>query len=166
MGRAMNLLGNPFVATAPKALATARLAIARARRPWAPRPAERDYIARSETFIGCDKVETDARARLSPGDGKQLPRLPNDREASVFLRVALNATRADGQDVRRPAQSRGHPGKVFASSPQHPGWAIPRSTARISAIAEKARRARRSLDAPAPPHALHMPSHIFHPAGY
>src|SRR3989475_567644 len=94
-GVAMNLLGNPFGwPPAPKALGDGAAAIARAKTVGAKTQRERDYIAALETFYrDADKVEHRTRALAYRQGMEQLAaRYPNDREASIFYALALNAT--------------------------------------------------------------------------
>src|SRR5437667_463482 len=94
-GVAMNLLGNPFGwPPAPKALGDGAAAIARAKTVGARTQRERDYVAALETFYrDADKVEHRTRALAYRQGMEQLAaRYPNDREASIFYALALNAT--------------------------------------------------------------------------
>src|SRR2546429_298978 len=97
-------------------------------------------------------------------------RYPEDREAAVFYALALNATAlptdktyADQLKAAAILET------VFAVEPQHPGVAhYLIHSYDYPPIAEKGLNAARRYAsiAPAAPHALHMPSHIFTRRGY
>src|SRR5881409_1958829 len=167
-GVAMNLLGNPFGwPPSPKALADGWAAVERARTAGAKTQRERDYIAAIETFYkDADTVEHRTRALAYRQAMEQLAaRYPDDREAAVFYALALNAT-ALPTDKTYADQLRaaGILEKVFAAEPQHPGVAhYLIHSYDAPPIAEKGLTAARRYAsiAPAAPHALHMPSHIF-----
>jgi len=172
-GVAMNLLGNPFGwPPAPKALGDGAAAIARAKTVGARTQRERDYIAALETFYrDADKVEHRTRALAYRQGMEQLAaRYPNDREASIFYALALNAT-SSPMDKTYADQLKAAAilEKVFAEQPQHPGVAhYLIHSYDYPPIAEKGLGAARRYAsiAPAAPHALHMPSHIFTRRGY
>src|SRR5437667_5358 len=172
-GVAMNLLGNPFGwPPSPKALADGWAAVERAKAAGAKTQRERDYIAAIETFYkDADTVEHRTRALAYRQAMEQLAaRYPDDREAAVFYALALNAT-ALPTDKTYADQLRaaGILEKVFAAEPQHPGVAhYLIHSYDYPPIAEKGLTAARRYAsiAPAAPHALHMPSHIFTRRGY
>src|SRR5213083_2167346 len=152
-GVAMNLLGNPFGwPPAPKALGDGAAAIARAKTVGAKTQRERDYIAALETFY------RDGMEQLAA-------RYPNDREASIFYALALNATSSPmDKTYADQLKAAATLEKVFAEQPQHPGVAhYLIHSYDYPPIAEKGLGAARRYAsiAPAAPHALHMPSHIF-----
>src|SRR5229473_3107865 len=97
-------------------------------------------------------------------------RYPEDREAAVFYALALNATalptdKTYADQLKAAAILE----KVFAEQPQHPGVAhYLIHSYDYPPIAEKGLNAARRYAsiAPAAPHALHMPSHIFTRRGY
>src|SRR2546426_658221 len=172
-GVAMNLLGNPFGwPPSPKALADGWAAVERAKTAGAKTQRERDYIAAIETFYkDADTVDHRTRALGYRQAMEQLTaRYPDDREAAVFYALALNAT-ALPTDKAYAAQLRagGILEKVFAGEPQHRGVAHYLTHSYDSPpIAEKGLTAARryAAIAPAAPHALHMPSHIFTRRGF
>src|SRR6266550_3621382 len=158
-GVAMTLLGTPFAwPPAPKALGDGAAAIARAKAVGAKTQRERDYVAALETFYrDADKVEHRTRALAY-------------REASIFYALALNAT-STPMDKTYADQLKAAAilEKVFAEQPQHPGVAhYLIHSYDYPPIAEKGLGAARRYAsiAPAAPHALHMPSHIFTRRGY
>jgi hypothetical protein len=128
---------------------------------------ERDYIAAIEAFYK-DADQLDHRTRALTYEAameRVYQRYPDDREAAVFYALALNAT-ALPTDKSYAKQLRAGEilEKVFAEQPQHPGVAhyIIHSYD-YAPLANRALPAARryAAIAPAAPHALHMPSHIF-----
>ena len=94
---------------------------------------------------------------------------PKDQEASLFYAVALTWTASGnaGMDQRHEALAILLP--IFEQNPKHPGAAHyilhAADTPELAAIALPAARMYATI-APASPHALHMPSHIFSRLGY
>src|SRR5881409_3828006 len=167
-GVAMNLLGNPFGwPPSPKALADGWAAVERAKTAGAKTQRERDYVGAIETFYkDADQIDHRTRALAYRQAMEQLAaRYPEDREAAVFYALALNATAlptdktyADQLKAAAILET------VFAVEPQHPGVAhYLIHSYDYPPIAEKGLNAARRYAsiAPAAPHALHMPSHIF-----
>src|SRR3989475_1521680 len=172
-GVAMNLLGNPFGwPPSPKALADGWAAVERAKTAGAKTQRERDYIAAIETFYkDADKIDHRTRALAYRQAMEQLAaRYPEDREASVFSALALNATalptdKTYADQLKAAAILE----NVFAAEPQHPGVAhyLIHSYDYPPIAGKGLNDARRYASiAPAAPHALHMPSHIFTRRGY
>src|SRR2546425_1203820 len=172
-GVAMNLLGNPFGwPPSPKALADGWAAVERAKAAGAKTQRERDYVGAIEMFYkDADKIDHRTRALAYRQAMEQLAaRYPEDREAAVFYALALNATAlptdktyADQLKAAAILET------VFAVDPQHPGVAhYLIHSYDYPPIAEKGLNAARRYAsiAPAAPHALHMPSHIFTRRGY
>jgi hypothetical protein len=91
-------------------------------------------------------------------------KLRNDDEAALFHALALYVCSHHGKDDARAMQAADIAEQVFKRNPDHPGAAhylihacdSPRHAARALAAARKYAQI-----APAAPHALHMPSHIF-----
>jgi len=172
-GVAMNLLGNPFGwPPSPKALADGWAAVERAKTAGAKTQRERDYIAAIETFYkDADTVDHRTRALGYRQAMEQLTaRYPDDREAAVFYALALNATALPtDKTYADQLKAAGILEKVFAAEPQHPGVAhYLIHSYDYPPIAEKGLTAARryAAIAPAAPHALHMPSHIFTRRGF
>src|SRR5216684_3210787 len=167
-GVAMNLLGNPFGwPPSPKALADGWAAVERAKAAGAKTQRERDYVGAIETFYkDADKIDHRTRALAYRQAMEQLAaRYPEDREATIFYALALNAT-ATPTDKTYADQLRAARmlEKVFAKHPNHPGVAHYLIHAYdYPPIAEKGLAAAKGYAdiAPSAPHALHMPSHIF-----
>jgi tetratricopeptide (TPR) repeat protein len=128
---------------------------------------ESDYIAAIATFYrDNDKIDHRTRAVAYEKAMEQVyQRYPDDREAAVFYSLALVAT-APTTDKTYTNQKKAKAilDKVNAELPNHPGVAHYLIHANDSpALAEDGLAAALCYAdiAPAVPHALHMPSHIF-----
>jgi tetratricopeptide (TPR) repeat protein len=128
---------------------------------------ERDYIAAIATFYrDNDRIDHRTRAVAYEKAMEQIHlRYPDDREAGVFYALALVAT-APPTDKTYTNQKKAAAilEKVRAELPDHPGVAHYLMHANDSAeLAEDGLTAALcyAAIAPAVPHALHMPSHIF-----
>ena len=172
-GIAMNALGNPFGwPPSPKGLADGWAAVEKAKAAGATTQRERDYIAAIETFYK-DSATVDHRTRALAYLGameRLSQRYSNDREAAIFYALALNATAlpTDKTYVNQ-LKAAAILEKVFGEQPQHPGVAhYLIHSYDYPPIADKGLTAARRYAgiAPAAPHALHMPSHIFTRRGY
>jgi Tetratricopeptide repeat len=128
---------------------------------------ERQYIAAIKAFYAnSDKLTHQARATAySQAMQKVFEKYPQDREAAAFYALSLLASepRDDAAFVNRK-QAAAILEKLFAEEPDHPGAAHylihtydRPGTARLGLPAAE----RYAKIAPAAPHALHMPSHIF-----
>jgi tetratricopeptide (TPR) repeat protein len=174
-GAAMTLLGNPFTGVSPaepqlrEALAAARRAVDRAA---AATPREQGYAAAALALY--DGYETrDHRTRLRAHEAAMdLVRQahPDDAEASIFYARAVIAN-APPTDLTFARQL--HAAQLldplFRTQPDHPGLAHYTIHAYDAPpIAQQGLEAARRYAgiAPAAPHALHMPSHIFTRLGY
>ncbi len=174
-GEAMALLfsPNPFVGTpTPKGLQDGCPVIDRAKAAAPKTQRERDYIAAVESLC-LERDKTDQRTRVVAYE-QAMERLsrtyPEDREAAIFHALALNITASPAdKKYANQLKAAGILEKVFGEQPNHPGVAHylihsydypPIASRGLSA-------ARRYAGiAPAAPHALHMPSHIFTREGY
>ena len=167
-GVAMAWLGNPLAAPpSARGLKEGWAAVEKAKTAGAKTPRELEYIAAIETlYRDADKVDHRTRALAYEKQMEQLSaRYPTDREAAVFYALALNIT-LDPNDKTYANQLKaaGILEKVFAEQPNHPGVAhylihsydFPPIAAKGLPAAK-----RYASIAPAAPHALHMPSHIF-----
>ncbi|MBI4636562.1 MAG: hypothetical protein HY727_09470 [Candidatus Rokubacteria bacterium] len=172
-GIAMNALGNPFAwPPSAKGLADGWAAVEKAKAAGAKTQRERDYIAAIEAFYK-DAATVDHRTRALAylqAMERLSQRYPDDREAAVFYSLALDAT-ALPTDKTYANQLKAATilEKVFAEQPQHPGVAhYLIHSYDYPPIADKGLTAARRYAgiAPAAPHALHMPSHIFTRRGY
>jgi hypothetical protein len=136
-------------------------------RPLRATPREKDYLAAIETYYR-DHATVDHRVRAAAYEKamEQLHRrYPEDREAAVFYALALNATAAPTDKTYVNQLKAGVIlEKMLAEEPNHPGVAHylihsydypPLATRALAAARGYAKIA------PAVPHALHMPAHIF-----
>ena len=130
-------------------------------------PRERDYIAAAAAFYrDSAKLSHQERAEAYSRAMQQVyERDPQDLEAAAFYGLSLLAAEPSpdpGLASRRKAAAVLEP--VFAQNPEHPGAAhylihaydVPE----LAALGLKAAREYARI-APASPHALHMPAHIF-----
>jgi hypothetical protein len=142
-------------------------AVAKAKAVGAKTDRERDYIAAIAAFYqNTDKREHRTRALAYEKAMEQVyRRYPEDHEAAVFYALALDATALPTDKTYTNQKKAGAIlEKVFMVQPNHPGVAhyIIHSYD-YPPLADRALVAARSYAkiAPAVPHALHMPSHIF-----
>src|SRR5206468_2138419 len=172
-GTAMIKLGNPLaIPPMPKALEEGAAAIQRAKAANPRTPRERAYIEALETFYrDSDKVDHRTRALAYEKAMEQVAqKYSDDREAAVFYALSLNMTALPtDKTYANQLKAAAILEKVFAEQPQHPGVAhYLIHSYDYPPIAEKGLGAARRYAsiAPAAPHALHMPSHIFTRRGY
>jgi hypothetical protein len=126
---------------------------------------ETDYIAAIGTFY-TGKGDHDARAEAySQSMAKLYKKYPADREAAAFYALSLLASEPDGDTTfanRKKAAAVLE--VIFAEDPNHPGVAHylihSYDKPQLAELGLPAAR-RYAQVAPAAPHALHMPSHIF-----
>jgi len=130
-------------------------------------PRERLYTAAIFAFYrDSDKLDHDARAKAySDAMKKVYEAYPDDHEAATFYALSLLASEPHGDSTfanRKAAAAILE--KVFATEPDHPGVAHYLIHAydkpQLAQLGIPAAR-RYAQVAPAAPHALHMPSHIF-----
>jgi len=130
-------------------------------------PRERDYIAAlGEFYFKSDKLGHDARATAySNAMQRMYERYPDDHEAAAFYALSLLASEPDNDTTfanRKKAAAVLE--KLFAEDPNHPGVAHylihTYDKPQLAELGLPAAR-RYAQIAPAAPHALHMPSHIF-----
>lgn len=174
-GVAMTLLGNPFTNASPPeprlraALAAARSAVELSRDGT---PRERGY-AEAALALYQDYETVDYRARMQAHEAA-MRRLseasPNDPEAAIFhaRSIISNAPPTDLTFARQRVAT-GILEPLFRAKPDHPGLAhyIIHAQDAPPTAQNGLDAARRYADiAPAAPHALHMPSHIFTRLGY
>lgn len=149
------------------ALKAGSAAVARAQAIGARTDRERDYIEAIAAFYrGGDTLDHRTRSAAYAHMMEQVyERYPDDREAAVFYALALNAT-ALPSDKTYANQKKAAAilEKIFVEQPNHPGVAHYLIHSYDSApLAEHGLPAAicYAKIAPAVPHALHMPSHIF-----
>ena len=171
-GIALSLLWNPHSAPAAKNLAEGSAALAKGTSMGAKTERERDYLAAlGAMYADYDKV--DHRTRLlayAKAMERLAARYPNDDEAQIHYALALN-TSAPPDDKTYASQLKGAAilEVIAKRQPQHPGVAhYLIHLYDYPPIADKGIEAARRYAkiAPAAPHALHMPSHIFTRVGY
>ena len=128
-------------------------------------PRERDYIAAMKSFYGT-RGDYEKRAKAySKGMEKVYQRNPEDHEAAVFYALSILAA-DEGNDptFANDKKAAAILEKLFAIEPDHPGVAHYLIHAydrpQLAELGLPAAR-RYAAVAPAAPHALHMPSHIF-----
>jgi len=133
----------------------------------APTQRERDYIAALTVFYTNDKkMKHEARAEAySNAMEKVYQKYPDDHEAATFYALSLLASEPENDttfDNRKKAGAILE--KLLDSEPNHPGVAhyLIHSYDKPQLAEAGLPAARRYAQiAPAAPHALHMPSHIF-----
>jgi len=127
---------------------------------------ERDYISAMDTFYrGNKRAYHDRADGYSKAMETAYQRYPDDREAAAFYALSLLASEPDNDTtfVNRK-QAAAVLEKLFAVEPDHPGVAHylihSYDKPQLAELGLPAAR-RYAKIAPAAPHALHMPSHIF-----
>jgi hypothetical protein len=126
---------------------------------------ERDYIAALQVFYR-KKGDHDQRAQAySQAMEGVYQRYPDDREAAAFYALSLLAAEPDGDTTYADRKkAAGVLEKLFAQEPTHPGVAHylihSYDKPQLAVLGLPAARSYAKI-APAAPHALHMPSHIF-----
>jgi hypothetical protein len=127
---------------------------------------ERGYIAALSAFYGHRKRQFKVRALAYSRRMEQLyDRYPDDHEAGIFYALSLIASEPDHDpNYANRRKSAAVLEKLFAQEPNHPGVAHYLIHAydkpEMAALGLAAAR-RYAKIAPAAPHAVHMPSHIF-----
>lgn len=167
-GKAVRWQGNPF-AGAPSAQASAA-GLAAAERGLATKPRtqrERDYLEAIAVLYRDHETVEAAKRRLAYEEamGRLAERYPDDVEATIFYAqiVIANAPPTD-QTYARQLRAASLLEPLFARRPDHPGLAhylIHAYDAPPIAKGGLDAALRYASIAPAAPHALHMPSHIF-----
>jgi tetratricopeptide (TPR) repeat protein len=153
----------PDAATIQRALAELK----KAQKPKAGTPRERDYIAAITVFYSnSKKLDRDARATAySAAMKKVYERYPDDHEAAAFYALSLIASEPDNDTTFANRKEAGAIlEKLFNEEPNHPGIAHylihTYDKPQLAELGLPAAR-RYAQIAPAAPHAIHMPSHIF-----
>src|SRR5919202_1275862 len=167
-GVAMTWRDNPFVAPTPRpALEAGWAAVEQALAVGAPTQREREYIAAVAAFYrDADTLDHRTRALAYEQAMERVYRAyPEDREAAVFYALALDTTALPtDKTYANQLQAAAILEAVFAEQPQHPGvshylihsYDYPPIAGHGLPFAN-----RYAGIAPAVPHALHMPSHVF-----
>jgi tetratricopeptide (TPR) repeat protein len=126
-------------------------------------PREKDYLAAITAFYSNSaKLDHSARAKAySAAMDKAYESFPDDHEAATFYALSLLAS---GETVENRKKAADILETLFATEPDHPGVAHylihSYDTPELAHLGISAAR-RYAQIAPAAPHALHMPSHIF-----
>jgi hypothetical protein len=171
-GIALSLLLNPHVPPPADNLVKGAAAIAKGKSLGAKTARERDYLdALGVMYADHDKVDHRTRNLAYARAMEQLAqRYPDDDEAQIHYALALN-TSASPADKTYASQLKGAAilEPIAKRQPDHPG--VSHYLIHLydyPPIAEKGLDAARhyAAIAPAAPHALHMPSHIFTRVGY
>ena len=147
----------------------------KAQKPKAKTERERDYIAAAQAFYthkGSEKGNSDheARARAySDAMEKVYTRYADDHEAAAFYALSLIASEPQNDTTFANRKKAGAIlEKLFEIEPDHPGIAHylihTYDKPQLAQLGLPAAR-RYAAIAPASPHALHMPSHIFERVG-
>jgi hypothetical protein len=130
-------------------------------------PREKAYIAAIAAFYSnSKKLDHEARAKAySDAMKKVYESFPDDHEAAVFYALSLLASEPhDDTTFANRKQAAAILEKLFATEPDHPGVAHylihSYDKPQLAQLGLPAAR-RYAQVAPAAPHALHMPSHIF-----
>lgn len=151
----------------PPRIGPGREALERARAAQPKTRRERDYIAALGAFFDApDGADRLTRARRYEAEMEKIfHRYPQDREAGAFYALALlDAASLSDKTYARQRKAAAILEKLFRDQPDHPGAAhyIIHSFD-FPALAPRGLPAARAYAriAPAAPHALHMPSHIF-----
>ena len=130
-------------------------------------PREKAYIAAVAAFYGgSNKLKHEARAKAYSDAMKNIyETYPDDHEAAAFYALSLLASEPhDDPTFANRKQAAAILEKLFAVDPDHPGVAHylihSYDKPQLAQLGLPAAR-RYAQIAPAAPHALHMPSHIF-----
>jgi hypothetical protein len=127
---------------------------------------ERGYLAAMDAFYRGKKRDYQDRANTySKAMETAFQRYPDDREAAAFYALSLLAAEPDNDTTfANRKQAAAVLEKLFAAEPDHPGVAHylihSYDKPQLAELGLPAAR-RYAKIAPAAPHALHMPSHIF-----
>jgi tetratricopeptide (TPR) repeat protein len=166
-GFASVLMYNPFVgAVPPKDVARAQGAIEKGRQMKASQR-DKDYLEAVAAYWEgyANRNERQRALARSEAYGKLAAKYPKDDEAQIFNGLYLIATQqASDQTYASSLKAAAILEKQFSKYPNHPGVAhylIHAYDAPPTAQKGLASAKRYASIAPAAPHALHMPSHIF-----
>ena len=168
-GIAAILMSNPLVGqgASPKGAAAAQAAIDQGRRVSPKTQRERDYIEAVAAYYQDFSTRSERSRQESRAKAFEelAARYPNDDEARIFsaLYIACTQSQAD-QTFAAYLKAAAILEKMFVKYPDHPGVAhyLIHSYDAPPLAKQGLPAARRYASiAPAAPHALHMPSHIF-----
>ena len=166
-GIAMSLYHPVWFPPTPPDLRKGIAAIEKAKSIGAKTQRERDYIAAIEEFYkDSDKVPHRQRASSWRNAMQRLSaRYPEDHEAGIFYALSLIATAPPtDKTYTNQKQAAAILNRILPVQPDHPGIAHylihSYDSPQLAILALPAARTYAKI-APASPHALHMPSHIF-----
>ncbi|MGA8025860.1 MAG: hypothetical protein WB992_01855 [Bryobacteraceae bacterium] len=166
-GIAMSLYHPVWFPPTPSDLRKGIAAIEKANSIGAKTQRERDYIAAiNEFYKNSDKIPHRQRALSWRNAMQRLSaRYPEDHEAGIFYALALIATAPPADKTyTNQKQAAAILNRILPEQPDHPGIAHylihSYDSPRLAILALPAARTYAKM-APASPHALHMPSHIF-----
>jgi tetratricopeptide (TPR) repeat protein len=171
-GLAMTYLNIPWSPTPPDSLALGQTAVEQALALGAPTEREQAYINAIATFYkDADTLDHGERALAYEAALEQLATdFPEDPEAQIFYALSLLITASPtDKTYANPSRATEILEPIFATQPDHPGVAhyLVHSHDYPDLAAEGLEAALEfAAIAPAAPHALHMPSHIFTRLGY
>ena len=168
-GIASLLMSNPLAGagSSPKGAAQAQAAVEQGRKIGAKTQRERDYIEAVAAYYEdwANRYEQDRQRSRAKAYEALATRYPNDDEAQIFYALYLSGTQSQAdQTYATYLKSAAILEKQFIKYPGHPGVAhYLIHSYDAPPIAQKGLPAARRYAsiAPAAPHALHMPSHIF-----
>jgi tetratricopeptide (TPR) repeat protein len=166
-GQAMSIYRPLWVRLTDADLKRGRELMEKAKAASAKSQRERDYIAALGTLYQADeKLGYHERiAAYCQAMQKVRQQYPKDHEAGVFYALALLASAPDGDtSLKNPREAIALLNEIFKEEPNHPGVAHylihAADNPQLAELGLPAAR-RYAEIAPASPHALHMPSHIF-----
>jgi tetratricopeptide (TPR) repeat protein len=166
-GQAMSIYRPLWVRLTEADLKHGRELMEKARAAAAKSQRERDYIAALSTLYQADEnLGYHERAvAYCQAMQKVHQQYPKDHEAGVFYTLALLASAPDGDaSLKNPREAIALLNEIFKEEPNHPGVAHylihAADNPQLAELGLPAAR-RYAQIAPASPHALHMPGHIF-----
>ena len=167
-GLAMSELPNPLVPPFPPAnLKAGAEAVQQGKAAKTQTPREAEYLAAIEVFYtDYDKIDHKTRAALYEQAMQQLhEHHPEDAEAAIFYALALNAAvDFDDKNFAKQLKAAAILNEEAKKQPNHPGIAHylihSYDFAPLAAMCVPTAQLYDKI-APAAPHALHMPSHIY-----
>src|SRR5205809_679189 len=168
-GIAAILMSNPLagIGPSPQWAERAKAALEQGRKIGAKTSRERDYIDAVGTYYKdwANQPERTRQANRARAFEALAARYPNDDEAKIFSALYIAATQSlADQSYQAYLKAAETLEKQFAKHPDHPGVAhtLAHSYDAPPIATQGLPAARRYASiAPAAPHALHMPSHIF-----
>ena len=168
-GIAALLMSNPLagLGSSPKGAAQAQAAIEQGRKIGAKTQRERDYIEAVAAYYEdwTNRYENDRQKSRAKAYEALAARYPDDDEAQIFFALYLAGTQSQAEQTYATyLKAASILEKQFTKYPDHPGVAhYLIHSYDAPSIAQKGLPAARRYAsiAPAAPHALHMPSHIF-----